>query len=999
MKRFLIIVVALFQLIPTISFADEGMWLLALINKINQTRLKKMGFKLTPEDIYSINKSSIKDAVVGLGTTDNDFSFNCTSELISGDGLLLTNHHCGFDDIQFHSSVANNYVDDGFWAKTLQDELNNPGKTATFLIKMEDVSQRILSALNNDMTEAERETAVDSLSTLIAEETVKNTGFKAKVKDIFNGNQYFLFVYETYLDVRLVGAPPASIGKFGGDTDNWMWPRHTGDFSLFRIYTAPDGKPAKYSKDNVPLKSKHFFPISLKGINSGDFAMIIGYPGSTDRYSSSWAVEQTMNVTNNTRVKVRDQKLAIIKESMNSSKDLYIKYTSKYSESSNYWKYSIGQNKGLNRLKTIDLKRAQEERLKKWIEASPARKEKYGSVLAMIESAYKKNNQNEIASNYYNETMFEGPEIILYAYNMYSLLQAYRSQDTSEISNQLKEYQVRTDKFFKDFDTDTDKKLFVNLLGMFRDNIPQGMLPEFFQKVDEDMDGDLEKYAEHVYEKSIFANKEIMQSFLSSPDMSPLWNSVKIIQFSNKAFYPERILSIMPLQSQIVQQFWEEFQSGIQQFFQDFDPVADKKEFIAQFTNYKKLAPSTPIFKLIDSVYKGDVTAYADEIYSKSIFASSEKLLEIIDLPKNEFVLAYNNIFTLALYLDYAKQLTESQDMNPFIKSMYLGSIKSKAAEIFETLDKEQEISKFNESCEATYMELPENLLPKDIVKMKKKYKNDYKKYFEDLMATTILFDSTKYYKLLTDMNFKALKKDKGYKLYMSISERKKSNIIAEDPAYRAMMLLYPMLKENLIENDPGFQLMTSIVKKYREAYEESSEYEKALNKGERLFMSALMEMDTTREFYPDANSTMRLTFGTVGEYKPMDAVKYKHYTTLKGVIEKEDETSDEFKVPMKLKELYAAKDFGMYAQNNDVPVCFLTNNDITGGNSGSPVLNGNGELIGVAFDGNWEGMSGDIDFEENLQKTICVDIRYVLFIIDKYAGAKRLIDEMKIIK
>jgi hypothetical protein len=715
MKRFLAIVAFFQVLMPGMVKADEGMWLPALIEKLNINQMKQEGCSLNAEDIYSINHSSLKDAVVAL---DHG---SCTAELISDEGLLLTNHHCGFDEIQEHSTVDHDYLQNGFWAKTKEEELPNAGKTASFLIRFEDVSEKILSQLNDQMSTDERNKKVRELSNEIEKEATGDTHYEARVQALYNENKYYLFVYETFRDIRLVGAPPQSMGKFGGDTDNWMWPRHTCDFSMFRIYCGKDGKPASYSKDNVPYKPKHHLPISLKGYKMNDFAMILGYPGNTNRYKTSYGIEYTMNITNPIRIKVREEKQRIMQEFMSTSRKARIMYSAKYARSSNYYKYSIGQNEGLQHLNVLEKKRQLEDQFTKWVNADQQRKTKYGEALSLIANSYK-NIEDEKAFEYMVEAMVRGPEIFYFAYRTRPLYDALKSDKNSEhVSLASERVKGGLDEFFKDYDSETDQKISAALFKIYDENV--------------------------------------------APQYHP------------------------------------------------------------------------PFFKTVKAKYGNDFEKYTKELYAKSIFGSQERLVRFFEAPK--------------------------------------------------------------------------------------------------------------------------------------------AKVLEKDPLFQASLEIFRMM--GLIGD-------------------ETDKTTEALERGNRLFVGGLMEMEADKNFYPDANSSMRLTYGTVGDYIPRDAVKYNYFTTLKGYIEKEIPGDEEFDVPAKLKELYYAKDYGRYADaDGNLRTCFMTNNDITGGNSGSPVINGKGELIGIAFDGNWEAMSGDIAFENDLQKCINVDIRFVLWTIDKMGGAQNLIDEMTI--
>lgn len=720
MKKIITILFALNLIFSFNLRADEGMWLLSMLGK-NYEEMQKMGFKLTPEDIYNVNNGSIKDAVVGLGTEGSPFRHFCTGEIVSEEGLFFTNHHCGFGSIQSHSTIEHNYLKYGFWAYTKEEELSNPGTTASILIRMEDVSTRVLNELTEDMSEEDRNAKIYEISKTISDEAVEGTYYKAYVSEMFSNNQFFLFVYVIYKDVRLVGAPPSSMGKFGGDTDNWEWPRHTADFSMFRIYTAPDGSPAEYSKDNIPLKPKHFLPISIKNINEGDFAMILGFPGTTERFITSYGLEETMDVTNKLRFEIRTVKINVLREEMKNDPEIKIQYASKYARCSNYWKYSEQQNKALKKLRTMMIKKDIENDYMNWAEANTD--SKYKEALSLIENAYKKRQQYAVARMYLIEGLISGPELPYFAYQCSGLISALEKKDKALIDKNIALIKESANAFYKDYNADTEKKIIV---AMF----------------------------EYVYKNL------------------------------DKQFHPD-------------------------------------------------------FFAIVESKYKGNFNLYVDDMFKNSIFSTQEKLFAFLDKP-----------------------------------------------------------------------------------------------------------------------NLKVLQKD------------------------------MVMIAGN------------SILEKYLEInglYRKNSE---GLDKGERLFIDGTLKMNPDKVMCPDANSTIRLTYGNVKNYNPRDGIAYNYYTTLEGVIEKEDPNNQEFEVPEKLKKLYEAKDFGPYMnKNNELPTCFITNNDITGGNSGSPVINGEGQLIGIAFDGNSEAMSGDIDFEENLQRCINLDIRYALFIIDKYAEAHNLIDEMVIIQ
>lgn len=477
MKKLLIIALALLSV--SIVRADEGMWLLSKLKPLNIEKMQQMGFKLTAEDIYDVNKPGIKDAIVGLGNAGRPFRHFCSGEIISPNGLMLTNHHCGFSAIQSHSSVEHDYLADGFWAYKMEDELTNPGVTASILERMEDVTDRIAPFLKDDMSEMDRGAIIDSISAVIVKEAVAGTKLSGQVQPMFEGNQFFLFLYTIYKDVRLVGAPPQSMGKFGGDTDNWMWPRHTADFSMFRIYTAPDGSPAEYSKDNVPLKPKHYLPVSAKGVKDGDFAMIMGFPGTTDRYTTSFGLQNTMDVTNDIRYKVRTVKLEVMREEMAKSPKTRIQYASKYASCANYWKYSFEQNKALKNLNTKGNKEAIEREFTAWVNADPARKATYGEVLPMIRQGYEDIKEYSVATAYAQEAL-AGPEAHLFAYRSGRMIEDLCDKEIpagekTEIKEALKDM---AKAFFKDYNADLDTKLFAALFKIYNDNVAPDLTPK-----------------------------------------------------------------------------------------------------------------------------------------------------------------------------------------------------------------------------------------------------------------------------------------------------------------------------------------------------------------------------------------------------------------------------------------------------------------------------------------------------------------------------------------
>lgn len=717
MKKMILVALAAMFAFPVASLADEGMWLPLLIKRLNERDMQKLGLQLTAEELYSANNSSLKDAVVNFGGF-------CTGEIVSDQGLILTNHHCGYDAIRSNSTVENDILTNGFWALAKDQELPIPGLTATFLVRMDDITDEVLSAVADTMSEQERSAAIGAKIKELVGAASEDNEYKVEIKDFFEGNEFYQFTYEVFTDIRLVGAPPSSVGKYGGDTDNWMWPRHTGDFSMFRVYANADNKPSDYSEDNVPYAPKHHLPISIDGVENGDFAMIFGYPGSTDRYLTSFGIQEALDVKNQAIVDIRAKKLEIMKEYMDADDATRIQYASTYAQTANYWKYYIGQTEQLKKNKVYDKKKKIEADFESWVNLYTTRQDVYGDALSLIEESYGEYTKTTLANVYLNEAVFQGPSSFLFAYRSRSLRDAVLAEDTEKIEQLKAGLAPMAAGHFEEVNYDIDRDIFGAMIKMYVENVPADQQAEVVKEMVDKNKNDFDNMAEKVYEGSVFTDAERFNDFLDNP--------------KGKTFAKD------------------------------------------------------PIFVLMDGILT-----------------------------------------------DYIQNIS---------------------------------------------------------------------------------------------------------------------------PVRRA-----------------------AGVKK---------------SEGARKLVAGLRQMNPNKSYYPDANFTMRMTYGTVGDYNARDAVHYDYYTTLRGVMEKEDDSDDEFYVPEKLNELYDAQDYGRYAnEDGELVVCFITNNDITGGNSGSPVINGKGELIGCAFDGNWEAMSGDIAFEEEIQRTIAVDARYILFIIEKYGGATNLIEEMTIVK
>jgi hypothetical protein len=703
------ILVALSLFVGMFVHADEGMWFLMFLDRLNQRDMEKMGLQLTSEEIYSINNSSLKDAIV-------QFNGGCTAELVSSEGLVLTNHHCGYSAIAELSTPENDYLTNGFWAGNKQEEMKPNSLFVRFFVRMDDVSKRILGVLNDEMTEKERNEAIKAETAKIEEENSEGGKYVVSVRSFFQGNEYYYFVYQDYTDVRLVGTPPASVGKFGGDTDNWEWPRHTGDFSMFRVYADADGNPAEYSTENVPLKPKHHLPVNIKGFEKDDFAMILGYPGRTNRWLPAGGIDQNVKFAYPAWVEASKKAMDVLKKYMDKDDGVRLNYISKYAGVANYWKNRQGMIDALTKFETAASKAKNEGRFDKW--ANKKKNEAYTDVIKDINDYYALTNDKARHDNYLR-MVFRGSKLATVSRGLGRVLSKYSDDESiiDQANNSVEDFLMTSD-------LDLEKEMLIEMLALYT------------QKADYTLPHSIDYYSNELN---------------------------------------------MPLED------------------------------------------------------------YLKAVFELSIFTSEKRLKAFLAIPNKE-----------------------------------------------------------------------------------------------------------------------------------------------------------------LLENDPLMQLSNKLIEHYFSSDSKIEEAEGKYERAYRLLVDGMRKSGLSPVIYPDANSTLRLTYGKVSSLPkdPRNDAKENYYTTLKGTVKKFVKDDPEFDLPQGLIDLYDAKDFGQYADDDGyMPVNFLTNNDITGGNSGSPVLNGNGELIGLAFDGNIEAMAGDVIFDDKLQKTINVDIRYVLFLIDKYAGAKHIVDEMTVIK
>ena len=713
MKKIFLTIIAFIISFSSVM-ADEGMWFLMHIERLNHRDMQEMGLQLTAEEIYSVNNQSLKDAIV-------QFNRGCTASIISDSGLVLTNHHCGYNVIAELSTAEKNHLKNGFWADSPQEELKPESLSVRFFVRMDDVSKRILSLVNDTMSEKEREAIINKEIAKIQEENNEGGKYTVSVRPFYQGNEYYYFVYEDYNDVRLVGTPPESVGKYGGDTDNWEWPRHTGDFSLFRVYADENGNPAEYSPDNVPLKAKYHLPVNIEGVKENDFAMILGYPGRTNRWMPASGVEQNVKYAYPAWVESSRLSLDVFKKYMNESEDIDLMYASPYARIANYWKNRIGMIDALTTHKTVETKRKTEKKFKKWAKKKKNRA-KYGNVIDNINNYYSLTNDKAKHGNYLMG-MIRSSKFAVLPYRVGKTLEYFASQNEAKREEMIPKLNSLIESSYKDLYLPLEKEVFAKQLGLYASKSNYS-LPEIVAEIGQKNNNNFASYINTVFEESIFSSKEKVEAFMEDPDAT-------------------------------------------------------------------------------------------------------------------------------------------------------------------------------------------------------------------------------------------------------------------------------------VLTNDPLYKLSGQLLDKYRESPESLAKPENDFQASYRLLVQGLRESGLSNIRYPDANSTLRLSYGKVRAL-PVDSrndANVNNYTTFKGMINKYKPNDDEFDLPQNMLDIYEKKDYGRYANKlGQLPVNFLTDNDITGGNSGSPVVNGKGELIGLAFDGNIEAMAGDVIFDPNLQRTINVDIRYVLWLIDKYSNAKHIVDELTII-
>ncbi len=856
----------------------EGMWLPIVLEKMHEDKMKQKGMEIDAKTIYDVNNASIKDAIIRLN------GGSCTAEVVSGNGLLFTNHHCAYDMISKHSTEENNYLENGFWAENQEEEIPNENFTASRLVKMKDVTDAVAPVLDT-VDKRSRRNVKQKLYDSLKKAATEGTHFNASIETMYHNNEYYLMVYETFKDIRLVGAPSSDIGKFGGDTDNWTWPRHTGDFAVLRIYTGPNGMPAEYSEDNKPYNPKHHLPISLNGYEKGDFSMIMGFPGNTDRYLTSYAIKHKMEQEEPTIINVWDALLTNMENKMEESEEAKLKLASLHAAISNYHKYYKGQLKGLKDYDLVGKKREKEKKFMQWVNKKEKRKEKYGEVLSKIKKQYDLINRVS-PGYYYYRYGFRFVQSIRYAnrFNQFrKQLASLASSNASKekIEKAVESFRKRSAKFFGDSYIGMQKATLRDLLPMYGKNVPPEQRPDFFNNLIESHPGQsvettVDNYLDNLFQLPAKKRQDLIGYGIRLHDLGE-----KMAKMGSENGRLDSMANLL--------------KQDILTYFRNVGSAKAKDQFKQTLVEFVE---TTPQEERPDVINKWLAEAESDD-KAKVVADQVEKMFNKGFLFGDQTILVDSTTF---------KDNFEDPD--------------------------------------------PELLKEDPLIKVARNLEG-----YDQLRQPSLVFDSAKTMKFLENPDPWRLKNE--------------------------AFLNFGSKMSNYFRRYYGMQ--------FRRAKSE-------INDEMTLYMEGLRKWKDDKVFYPNANSTMRANYGEVEPYTPEDAVFYDFFTTHQGILEKKDPKDEEFDVPGKLDKLIKEEDFGRYGVGDTLKLCFLTDNDITGGNSGSPVINAKGHLMGIAFDGNWESMTGDLVVDESVNRTINVDIRYVLFVIDKVAESDYIMKELDIV-